>query len=356
MSNIDTYLTQLRSHLRDLDPRRADEIVAEARTHLQSRAAQLQAAGLDADQAASQAARSFGEPAHVAADLRAANQHHRRPVALRAVAAFVIAFSSVFALSVLLLTVVLSLVAGVFTLPANLDLVSTILIVYLVGLVGYYCIALLTGIVGGRRFWWIVSLPGFVMIGCALLALSVLANASTGRIESGVPLVGLLAPVAVFAAIVASLSFLGSRLPRGRRLSIAITIISGSVVGLIWVGLGVLLVAASTITHEQIWEGEAWQYGVLFAVVMPVVVAFLIAGRRDRFLSRGAFIASMSGLFGVGLLLAAAAAGLFYYEGLAPVFLATPILVCFAGLLAMLIYTVGTRSTDAASLPPTESK
>ncbi len=66
MSDIDTYLAQLRAHLTDLDPKRADEIIAEARTHIESRAAQLRAGGVSDGEAAAEAARTFGDPSEVA--------------------------------------------------------------------------------------------------------------------------------------------------------------------------------------------------------------------------------------------------------------------------------------------------
>jgi hypothetical protein len=343
MSDIETYLGQLRSHLTDLDAKRADEIVAEVRTHIESRAAQLRAGGMGEDEAEVEAARTFGDPALVADGLKQGNQHHRRPVALRAVGALVIAFGSILALAWLIGVAGALSRTGTITLPTGLDSESTTRIVKWVG---YCCIALLTGIVGGRRFWWTAALPGLVMIGGALLALSL--SPPTVRAELGISLLRTLVSGAAFTAIMASLSWLGSRLPR-RRLSIAITIVCGSVVGVIWVGVLVLTVAASEGTGVGV-----WYYGMLVAAVMPVIVALLIAGRRDRFLSREAFIAALSGLCGLGLLFAMALALMSYDEfgsafGHALPPLAVAGLVCVAGLLASLVYTVRTRSAAGAS-------
>ncbi len=217
--------------------------------------------------------------------------------------------------------------------------------------VGYCGIALLTGIVGGRRFWWIAALPGFVLIGFSLIVRLFLLP---DGVELGTSLLRTLVTGAAFTAMMASLGFLGSRLPRGRRLSTAITIVSGSVVGLIWVGLVVFAVAASIKTG--VW---VWYYGTLVTAVMPMIVALLIAGRRDRLLGRETFIASVSGLCGLGLVFAVALA--LYNEShsalrfpLGPLTMAG--LVCVAGLFAILVYTVRTRRTASASLPPAESK
>ena len=350
MSDVDTYLAQLRAHLTDLDPKRADEIVAEARTHLESRAAQSRAGGMSEEEASSEAARTFGEPAQVAVDLLAGNRRHRRPVALRAVGAFVTSFGSIFTLFFVIAIVSVLSRTGRFTLPAGLDLEPS---TRTVKWVAFCCIALLTGIVGGRRFWWIAALPGFVMIGWALFAFSVIPP--TVRAESGLSLPRMLVSGAGTAAMMASLGWLGSRLPRRRRLSTAITIVSGSVVGLIWVGLVVFVVAASIET-----EAGAWYFGYLLAAVMPVIVALLIAGRRDRFLSRHAFIAALSGLCGLGLLVAVALALLSDEMRMASRHMSRPLvvagLICIAGLLASLVYTVRTRSTAGASLPPAEPK
>ena len=349
MSDIDTYLTQLRSHLRDLDPKRADEIIAEARTHLESRAAQLRAGGMESGEATAEALCTFGDAVRVAHDLLESNAAHRRPVALRAVAAFVIAFGSIFVLGALLPHAA-ALIVGVITLPRGLDPEYATRIV---NWVAYCCIALLTGIVGGRRFWWIAALLGFVMIGFSLFALYVVPP--TVWADSGLSLLRTLVSGAVFAVIVASLGFLGSRLPPRRHLSVAITIVSGSVVGLIWVGLVVFAVAGM-----RKMEG-AWYHGVLIPTVMPVIVALLIAGRRDRFLSREAFIAALSGICGLGLVCAVALALMLstaLYSTLHPALLPIKIagLVCAAGLFSILLYTVRTRSTAGSSFPPADSE
>jgi len=350
MSDIDTYLSQLRSHLIDLDPERADEIVAEARTHLESRAAQLRATGVGENEAIKEALAAFGDPPQVAQDLVQGNARHRRPAALRAVGAFVTSFGSGLVLSFLLGAGSALSRAGTFALPAGLDSESTTTIVKWVA---YCCIALLTGIVGGRRFWWIAGLPGVAMIATGLLVLSALPEAI--RAEAGLSPLRILLSGALFTAMMAGVGWLASRLPRRRALSTAITIISGSVVSLIWVGLVVFAVAASI----KVEDGARWYFGYLLATVTPVIVALLIAGHRDRFLSREVFIVALSGLCGLGL---ACAVSLAVWGGSHSALrhtwrpLAMAALLCIAGLLASIVYTVWTHRTATASLPPAESQ
>jgi hypothetical protein len=86
MSEFDEYLERLRLAL-DLSRSRADEICAEARSHLEARAAQLQETGLSADDAAAEAVRGFGDVGKLAAELRRVNRRHRGFSALRALLA-----------------------------------------------------------------------------------------------------------------------------------------------------------------------------------------------------------------------------------------------------------------------------
>ncbi len=187
------------------------------------------------------------------------------------------------------------------------------------------------------------------MIGWALFAFSIIPP--TVWAESSLSLPRILVHGAVFTAIVATLGWLGSRLPR-RRLSTAITIVSGSVVGLIWVGLVVSAVAASIKA-----EASAWYLGYLLAALAPVIVALLIAGRRDRFLSREVFIVALSGLCGLGLASAVALAA--WSESQSALRhtwrpLAMAFLLCVAGLLGALIYWRRTQPepTPGQTNPP----
>ena len=82
MSEFAGYLQRLRDEL-GVDPKRADEICAEVRTHLEARAAQLQESGLGPDDAAAEAVASFGDPTEIAQRLMRANRRHRSFSALR---------------------------------------------------------------------------------------------------------------------------------------------------------------------------------------------------------------------------------------------------------------------------------
>lgn len=95
MSEFGAYLAQLRSHL-DLDPKRADEVCAEVRSHLEARAAQLVAAGRSREDAAAEAARSFGEPSEVARGLTAANTRYRSLRVFRLICALALSVGGLF--------------------------------------------------------------------------------------------------------------------------------------------------------------------------------------------------------------------------------------------------------------------
>ena len=234
MSEIEGYLSELRSHLGDLDPRRADEIVAEARTHLESRMAQLESTGLDSDQAAAKGLRSFGDPEQVARDLLQSNASHRRPLALRAVGALAISLGSWVALVRLINT------------PACGEHVVKGLIMPLTGLgpgaaaslflyAASVAISLLTGMVGGRRYWWLAASP--IVLGWGgVFALRLLFSPPNVPIGWEEALVGLLVKMPVFVGAFAALGWLGSRLPSGRPASSAAAAVCASFVAAVWLG------------------------------------------------------------------------------------------------------------------------
>jgi len=90
MSDFDEYLARLRSAL-DVNPRRAGEICAEVRSHLEERARQLTEAGMSREAAVAQAAQAFGDPQDVARRLTQANARHRAVSAPRVLLAFALA-------------------------------------------------------------------------------------------------------------------------------------------------------------------------------------------------------------------------------------------------------------------------
>jgi len=82
MSECNAYLEKLRAAL-DVSPKRADEILAEARTHLEAKAAELQAGGLSRGDAVREAMEGFGEAGEMAGQLTRANGGGRAYWALR---------------------------------------------------------------------------------------------------------------------------------------------------------------------------------------------------------------------------------------------------------------------------------
>jgi prepilin-type N-terminal cleavage/methylation domain-containing protein len=158
MSEIDSYLAELRSHLSDLAPRRADEIIAEVRTHIEARAAQFERTGLSAPEAVDVAVRSFGDPAKLSRGLARANARHRILSPLRAFLAPALVGGAMVALvgadapwdrgytawladnTPLIRAEAHNLVLALALVPA----------------------ALLAGIIAGRRWWWLAGLPPFL--------------------------------------------------------------------------------------------------------------------------------------------------------------------------------------------------
>jgi len=348
MSDIDTYLSQLRAPLTDLDPKRADEIIIEARTHLESRMAQLESTGLDSDHAAAKALRSFGDPQQVARDLVQSNASHRRPLALRAVAALTISLGSWVALVRLINTPACGehVVKG-FIMPLTGLGPGAAASLLLYG--ASVPIALLTGMVGGRRFWWLAASP--IVLGSAgIFALRLLYSPPNLPIGWEEALVGLLVKMPVFVGAFAALGWLGSRLPSGRPASSAAAALCASFVAAVWLGALVTTYWADSVAAS----GEH----VLFATLaLPLLLFALVAGRRDRWLSRDAFIASVSVLCSVGLLfilgmaLSFSGAARWALRAAGP-WLTIAAILCLAGLLAIFVYAARTGSWFQRTSPP----
>jgi len=83
MHEFEEYLKRLASQL-NVSPRRAEEICAELRSHLEATADQLQQSGVSREEALAEATRIFGEPRAIAGQLTKANHRHRRPQVVRA--------------------------------------------------------------------------------------------------------------------------------------------------------------------------------------------------------------------------------------------------------------------------------
>jgi len=345
MSDIDTYLTELRSHLSDLDPKRADDIIAEARTHLQSRAAQFEATGMSHEGASAQAARSFGESAQVAADLLAGNSRHRRPMALRAVAALAISLGSLAALSTVINSAYFreSVLKGFMMPRTGLEFVAaTDAVAYPV----YVAAAVLTGVIAGRRFWWIASFPPLWAAGDYAYWV-LLRPGATMSVGWGF-VIGYCVRMAVHAAGFGGLGWLGAHLPARRSASVALKMLCVTVVAAPW------LAAVGVIWGD--WGRAGIRLSMMpVAGFLALLAGLLIAARHDNWLSREAFIGVVSTACGLGLLCAVGIALIYAGEGGSAlreirVVLSIAAVICAAGLFSILIYAARTRPAPAPSL------
>jgi hypothetical protein len=291
MSEIDAYLEQLRSRL-EVAPTRAEEIVAEVRSHLEARAAQLRTSGMGDNEAAAEAVRNFGEPGHVAQDLLRANSRHRRQSMLRAIGAMAISLGAGFAL------------AAVYGGPESRNSLSVSIIMSITGLgwndagwvfmvIALLPSALLTGIVGGRRFYWLASSPALFWMGlCWIMSLITLRLQPEAKL--GEQLIYTLAIPGLAALVFVGIGRVGVRLSTIRSMEYGLGGVCGSYVLWLWL-------RAFGVAFESL-DG----LGITLVIVQPSALIFLAAAHRDGRLSRRAFLAAARGIFAGSLLLIAA--------------------------------------------------
>jgi len=161
MSEFNAYLAKLRAAL-DVSPARADEIVAEARTHLEAKAAELRASGLNREDAARQAVQGFGEPGEMAGQLTKANGRWREFSPFRMLAGIAVMFVA---------TLTVMALAGHggwlddrwswLNHRAGLAQSSAAMLIWLVLLAPA---ALVAGMIGGRRHWWVAATPAVLFV------------------------------------------------------------------------------------------------------------------------------------------------------------------------------------------------
>jgi len=354
MSDIDTYLTQLRSHLTDLDPKRADEIIAEARTHLESRAAQLQAAGVGEDEAIEKALAAFGDPGRVAQDLIDKNSRHRRPAALRSLGALAITLGAAFAL------------AGLSSTPESWNSPSLHFIAHYTGLdlepaafllllIQLLPAAYLAGVLGGRRLWWLAAAPAAFWIGLCWTA-----SLLSGRLQPAPTLseqlrYALIVP-GLAALVLAATGRVGAGLAASRsrllhRAARALAVICAAYV----LSLGLVALGRALDSLEA--------QSLAIVVAVPVALIFVAAARRDRRLDPRTFAILFAGVSAAGLLLVGTVVLFFSSLGVSlGVFgqytapsLAVAAVTSALGLLAALIYWRRTQpepSPGQSNLPP----
>jgi hypothetical protein len=170
MRPFEEYLLHLRSSL-EVDPRRAEEICAEVRGHLEERAAQFRETGLAADEAAVGAVRSFGDPRNMGTRLSAANTQHRRTTPYRAAVTLVLALGGA--------TAAFGALVGHSALFAPLYgwleswpyETQQVLLWPLVSLLA--CPAVVLAGLVGTRHWWTPVLPGIALGAFGLVTLQI---------------------------------------------------------------------------------------------------------------------------------------------------------------------------------------
>lgn len=350
MSDIDTYLTQLRSHLRELDPKRADEIVAEARTHLQSRAVQFEEAGLSHDEASAEAARTFGNPHRVAVDLLAGNSRHLRPSTLRVFGvAWAFAISSAIGLGLARVSADPESWSGplfrFLSSHTGLDPHRAYFLLFLVQLLPA---AYLFGLAAGRRFYWLAAASGFFWIGAAWAGVSWTPN--TAHVPLPPRLFHALIVPVLAALVLAGAGWLGARLatsPRQltRHLAHGFAIVCG-----------LYAVAIALHALEFPLSGPDVQF---YAAVVPTPAAltFLAAARRDRRLPHRLFLLLSLTVCAAGILVVAVATLVLMAFGLRSGVLGDSILwllvlavESIVGLIAVLIYAAFTALAPKPNL------
>jgi hypothetical protein len=154
MSDIESYLQHLRSHLTDIDAKRADEIIAEARTHIECRQAKLEASGMVRRDAVAEAVHTFGDAELVAERLRNANTGHQHVGPFRLLIAVHLGLVGSLLATHLLL--------GQLPLPFDIggpgaDSTPWFQVLAFGAIAGPA--ALLGGWAAGRWWWWLPALP-----------------------------------------------------------------------------------------------------------------------------------------------------------------------------------------------------
>jgi hypothetical protein len=279
MSDIETYLADLRSHLRDLDPRRGEEIIAEARSHLAAEAAKLQQLGASPEAADAEAVRILGEPGPLAVRLVAANSQHSTTGVFRTLTSLAILWGTIFVV-----------VVGSDVWEQLLPVHSLLALAMLVA-PG----AVLSGMVVGRRRWWVPGLAPAVLYGVFVLAIA-WAELLTGRWEDG----RMALIVLSVALLVGAFSFVGSRVRITKRARRPVGMAAGAYL------LGVTIVAMTNLRDAvgvlafiavvqavigilalaAVWDRHRWRSWVLWAgapLLSASIVAMVVLGTYRAF-------------------------------------------------------------------------
>jgi hypothetical protein len=187
VGEFEGYLNRLRAGLH-LSASRADELVAEAESHLEARAAQWERMGRSRREAAEAAMQGFGEPEAIAQQLTRANQRHRLAGAFRSVLAFLLA-SAALLISLGLLDDAPPWLGPMLrwlrTVPVDLQPAAFMVVTAALAAPG----GVLAGVIAGSRRWWLAALPGGLLgLLCLVTAQWWTAAAALG---AGVPIIAL---------------------------------------------------------------------------------------------------------------------------------------------------------------------
>jgi len=284
MPDFEEYLAEVRTHL-GVDPGRADEIVAELRTHLESRAAQLQNSGMNRGQAVDDAVRRFGDPTAVARRLAEASGRCRSVGALRALGS----------MAVLCGTIVV-VVGGSDVWDRSLTrwLVDafrfgeeTAMYVALLALIAPA--AVLSGMLAGQRYGWVPGVAPSLLYVVFVIVIS-WAELLVGQWEE---VAGALIPLSL-ALLVGACALVGSRLTfgtRGRYLVSAVAAVyflglAAAKIACIRDAVGALATIAvievivGILGLAAVWDRYGWRSSILWVggllcVVSVVVMAVL---------------------------------------------------------------------------------
>jgi hypothetical protein len=160
MSEFEAYLRQLRAHL-DVSAPRAEEIIAETYSHLDEHTRQLVESGLSREEAVRAAEEAMGDPTALAAQITRANGRYRAPSVLRALAGVGVMFAATFSLAPM--TADNGWVRALATWierQAVLGRDGAAIAALALALVPA---ALVTGLIAGRRYWWVAVAPPMLL-------------------------------------------------------------------------------------------------------------------------------------------------------------------------------------------------
>jgi len=273
MCEIEQYLDQVRAQL-EVSFHRANEIIAEARCHLEARARDLEAKGMGREQAEAEAVRGFGNPQTVAAELRKANARHRDADVFRLVVGIGLAFG----------TTLSAIGCFVFLLMRAPSSIQAALYAHIIWFPAFALPgAVLAGMVAGRRYWWLAATPPLLFMalcwGFSLAAWAFVPYRDAGT-QLDVALVWPLLSAAAFAVC----GYLGARAGEARRLRYPIGVLCAVY------ALGIAVPAFAQVVRN------------LFDLVMAMAVAegvsyiLLIAAYRDKLVGPRVLIAGGAGM------------------------------------------------------------